>query len=159
MLCICQTETFIINKWNIESWLASIKNSGYTAKVTCVTHFQGGCVCLCDKFALMRMCGPAYLGMSHLQSHQETLRLACCYRGAYCLDIDVTQSSGLTLCCRIMWLCLPHRLYAAGPLMWRLFLINTEEESKRPIVPSGGMIALIKDCLTIHSDHKGEITW
>jgi len=21
------------------------------------------------------------------------------------------------------------------------------------------MIALIKDCLTIHSDHKGEVTW
>ncbi len=59
-------------------------------------------------FVLVRMFGPAYLGMSCLQTHQETLWLACCYREAHCLDMDVTQSSSLTLSCGIMCLCLPH---------------------------------------------------
>lgn len=135
---------------NYKEFISYLKHiQSYPAQVTCVTHILWGGACLCDMFALVRMCGPAYLGMSHLQMHQETLQLICCYREAHCLDMDVTQSSSLTLSCRIMWLCLPHRLYAAGPLMWRLFLINTVEKSKHPIVPSGGMIALWKDCLTI----------
>lgn len=129
-------------------------------EVTCVTDSLWGCACLCDMFALMRMCGPAYLGMLRLQSHQETLQLVCCYRGAHCLDMDVTQSSSLTLSCRIMWLCSPHRIYAVGPFyVMSISCKHTVEESKHPIVASWGMIALIKDCLTIHSDHKGEITW